>query len=138
MLIRNHLLAVPFLFAFAAPAMADMVYRPTNPSFGGDSFNSTHLNSLASAQNLHKPKSTSKTQTASERFLAMLESRLYSALASQVSEAIFGENAQPNGTITFDDQQVHFVNTGTEIQITVTDFLSGKVTNITVPSLVSQ
>lgn len=117
-----------------------MVYRPINPSFGGDPFNSNHLQSLASSQNLHKNDgsgSSTTKQTASERFVAMLQSRLYSSLASQVAEAIFGENAKQDGTVVFDDQQVHFVNTGTEIQISITDFLTGEVTNITVPTLVS-
>ena len=54
-----------------------------------------------------------------------------------MAEAIFGDNAKPDGTVVFDDQQVHFVNTGTEIQISITDFLTGEVTNITVPTLVS-
>lgn len=116
-----------------------MVYRPINPSFGGDPFNSSHLQSLASAQNTHKADNSSATtkQTAGERFVTMLQSRLYSSLASQVAEAIFGDNAKPDGTVVFDDQQVHFVNTGTEIQISITDFLTGEVTNITVPTLVS-
>ncbi len=65
----------------------------------------------------------------------MLESRLYSSLASQVADAIFGDNAQPNGTIVFDDQQISFVNTGTEIQLVVTDFGTGQVTNIVIPTL---
>ena len=121
----------------AAPVNADMVYKPINPSFGGDPFNANFLQSMASSQNTHKPEPAAGAgqQSASERFVAMLESRLYSALASQVAEAIFGENAQPSGQITFDDQQVSFVNTGTEIQITITDFLTGNVTNISVPTL---
>jgi curli production assembly/transport component CsgF len=65
----------------------------------------------------------------------MLQSRLYSSLASQVSEAIFGDNAQPNGTLVFDDQQITFINTGTEIHLTVTDFTTGQVTNIVIPTL---
>lgn len=134
MLRRRYILPV-FAVIATHSAMADMVYRPINPSFGGDPFNSSHLNSLATAQNLHKQSSTTTTQTASERFLSMLESRLYSSLASQVADAIFGENAQDDGTITFDDQQVHFHNTGTEIQLTITDFITGKVTTITVPTL---
>ena len=51
---------------------------------------------------------SSSQQSNSERFLSMLQSRLYSSLASQVAEAIFGENAQPSGTITFDDQTISF------------------------------
>lgn len=125
-------------FLLATPVAADIVYRPINPSFGGDSFNSSHLNTLATAQNLHKPKPASKTQSSTERFLAMLQSRLYSALASQVAEAIFGDNAQKEGTVTFDDQQVHFANDGTEIQISITNLLNGEVTTIVVPVLQEQ
>jgi curli production assembly/transport component CsgF len=136
--LRLHHLAAALYFTLTAPAMADMVYRPINPSFGGDPFNSNHLTSLANSQNLHRERQDAEIESASGRFLAMLESQLYSSLASQVSEAIFGENAQKTGTITFNDQQVRFINTGTEIRITVTDFLTGKVTNITVPTLVTK
>jgi curli production assembly/transport component CsgF len=97
---------------------------------------------LANAQNEPKrradeAKSQRSSLTSTERFLQMLQARLYSSLAQQVSEAIFGENAQQNGTITFQDQQVAFVNTGTEIQLTITDFTTGEVTQIIVPTLVT-
>jgi curli production assembly/transport component CsgF len=114
----------------------DLVYRPVNPNFGGDPFNANHLQSMAASQNTQKPEprsSSSTQQTASQRFISMLQSRLYSSLASQVANAIFGEDAQESGTVEFDDQQVSFVNTGTEIQLTITDFVTGNVTNIRVP-----
>ena len=130
------LVAIAFCFSCVSPAHPDMVYKPINPSFGGDPFNANLLQSMAAAQNTHKADAkTSETQSASERFISLLESRLYSSLASQVAEAIFGDNAQPTGTITFDDQEISFVNTGTEIQITVTDFATGGVTHISVPTL---
>lgn len=120
------------------PAMADMVYKPISPSFGGDSFNSSHLQGLAGIENQFKPKEKkATTESESERFISMLESRLYSSLASQVAEAIFGENAQQNGTITFDDQQISFNNTGTSIELMITDLNTGQVTTIVVPTLVS-
>ncbi|MGF1622509.1 MAG: curli assembly protein CsgF [Rhodomicrobiaceae bacterium] len=116
---------------------SDLVYTPINPSFGGHYLNSTHLQSLATTQKQFKENSSAKSQSDSERFISMLQSRLYSSLASQVSEAIFGENAQPNGTIVFDNQQITFVNTGTEINLTVTDFSTGQVTVIAIPTLVT-
>ncbi len=121
------------------PVLAgDLVYTPLNPTFGGSSFNSAHLLATAEAQKpKEKPKETSSSQSSSERFIRLLESRLSSSLATAVSEAIFGDDAQPNGTITFDTQQVAFVNTGDEIQLTITDFATGQITNITVPSLVT-
>lgn len=120
---------------FCVSARSEIVYRPINPSFGGNPLNSNHLQGLANAQKSFKETEDSSGQTPTERFLSMLQSRLYSSLAAQVSEAIFGENAQPTGTIVFDDQQVSFINTGTEIQITVTNFATGQVTNIVVPTM---
>jgi curli production assembly/transport component CsgF len=133
---RNYAFICFVIIAWCSPASADLLYKPINPSFGGDSFNSNHLQGLAASQNQFKESSSSSsTQTTSERFLSMLESRLYSSLASQVADAIFGENAQPNGTIVFDDQQISFVNDGTSIHLTVTDFSTGQVTNIVIPTL---
>ena len=120
---------------FFSPASADMIYKPINPSFGGDSFNSNHLQGLAASQNQHKEKTASSSQTTSERFLSMLQSRLYSALASQVADAIFGPDAQQSGTLVFDNQQISFLNTGTEIHLTVTDSNTGEITTIVIPTL---
>lgn len=129
--------ACAYFLLFSVVSKAEIAYRPINPSFGGNPLNSNHLQGLANAQKSFKENtsSSSSSQSPTERFLSMLQSRLYSSLAAQVSEAIFGEDAQPSGTIVFDDQQVSFVNTGTEIQITVTDFTTGQVTNIVVPTL---
>lgn len=137
MIIRVCSLSVILVSAFSASSMADMIYTPVNPSFGGSPYNSNHLQSLATTQNEFKGAQTERErQSTSERFLTMLQSRLYSSLASQVADAIFGENAQPSGTITFDDQQVSFTNTGTEIILVVTDYSTGDVTNISIPTLV--
>ena len=133
---RSWAIALLTVMNCYSPASADLLYKPINPSFGGDAFNSNHLQGLATSQNEYKEsKSSGSSQTTTERFLAMLESRLYSSLASQVAEAIFGENAQPSGTLQFDDQQISFVNDGTAIRLTVTDFTTGQVTNIVIPSL---
>jgi curli production assembly/transport component CsgF len=121
----------------STPASADLIYKPINPSFGGEPFNSSHLQGLAGSQNQFKDSTTRKEQSSSERFLAMLQSRLYSSLASQVADAIFGENAQDSGTITFDDQTISFTNDGTQITLVITDLNTGQVTNIVIPTLVS-
>jgi curli production assembly/transport component CsgF len=134
-MLSGRLFAPCFLLALASPAAADMVYKPFNPSFGGDSFNSSHLQGMAGLQNEYKPKSSSSMQTNSQRFISMLESRLYSSLASQVSEAIFGENAQPSGTITFNDQTISFENNGVQIELTVVDAATGQVTHIVIPTV---
>jgi curli production assembly/transport component CsgF len=115
----------------------ELIYTPVNPSFGGSPLNSSHLLGLANAQNQYKSKQDTPGYSPSDAFVQMLQSRLYSSLADAVSNAIFGPNAQQSGTVTFQDQQVAFVNTGTEIKLTITNFLTGKVTEITVPTLVN-
>jgi curli production assembly/transport component CsgF len=118
----------------------DLVYTPVNPSFGGSPLNSNHLLGTANAQNEYKAKadaSKAAGYSPTDAFIQMLQSRLYSSLADAVSNSIFGPNAQQSGTVTFQDQQVAFINTGTEIRLTITNFATGKVTEITVPTLVT-
>lgn len=134
----SRIFASCLIVALGTPAVGgEMVYKPQNPTFGGESFNSSHLNAMAGAQNEYKPKasSSSLSQTNSQRFISMLESRLYSSLAAQVSEAIFGENAQESGTIVFNDQTISFHNDGTQITLTVIDASTGQTTEISIPTV---
>lgn len=130
---RSVVFAAVIASAFASVAQADFVYRPVSPTFGGSPLNSSHLQYLAGSQKLHEESTPERSS--SQQFLRMLESRLYSSLATEVTDAIFGENALPSGTIAFSDQKVDFVNTGTEIQLIVTDLTNGQITTIIVPTI---
>jgi curli production assembly/transport component CsgF len=124
------------MIGICSPALADLIYKPINPSFGGDPYNTNHLQGLAASQNQYKQKAEkTASQSTSERFLSMLQSRLYSGLASQVADAIFGPNAQQSGTIVFDDQTISFANDGSSIHLTVIDASTGKTTTILIPTL---
>lgn len=127
----------------------DLVYTPVNPSFGGNPLNSSHLLSLANAQR-DATASDSKKNTGGgggdddtggggdsdvDLFIRQLQGRLLSALASQVTEAIFGDNPQDRGTIKFGDTTVEFERTTDSITLRITDG-DGTVTVITVPQLV--
>ena len=120
---------------FAASAQ-ELVYTPVNPSFGGDSFNSSHLLGIANAQNDYKdPDSETTGNTQIDQFLRQLQSRLLSSLAAQVNDAIFGENPQDSGTITFGDQTITFVRLLDSVALTITDTTTGAVTEISIPLL---
>jgi curli production assembly/transport component CsgF len=142
---------------FAASTMAvvparavDLVYTPINPSFGGSPLNSSHLLGLANAQR-DATASDAKTTTGTggtgsgdtgggdsdvDLFIRQLQGRLLSALASQVTEAIFGDNPQDNGTIQFGGTTVEFERTIDSITLRITND-DGTVTVITVPQLVT-
>jgi curli production assembly/transport component CsgF len=133
---RAALAAAALGWIGAAASAQELVYTPVNPSFGGDSFNSAHLLGIANAQNDYKdPRSTTTGNTQVDQFLRQLQSRLLSSLAAQVNDAIFGENPQNSGTITFGDQSITFVRLLDSVSLTITDTTTGAVTEISIPLL---
>jgi curli production assembly/transport component CsgF len=109
----------------AAPALAqDLTYQPINPSFGGNPFNSSHLLGIANAQNDYQ----------ADIFARQLQSRLLSALSSQIVDAIFGENPQESGTISFGGQTIQFVRGLENVTLTISNDDSGETTTIVVPT----
>ena len=137
------------LLVSAPAALAgDLVYSPINPSFGGNPLNSSHLLGTANAQRTATVRTkteldggtggTGSTTGSSDAdlFVRQLQGRLLSALASQVTEAIFGPDPEARGTIKFGDTIIEFdQSSGTEIRLTITE--STGVTEIVVPRLVT-
>lgn len=123
--------------AFAAPAAAqDLTYKPVNPSFGGNPFNSAHLLGIANAQNDFKDPDAKDSGSQADIFARQLQSRLLSALSSQIVDAIFGENPQEHGTIKFGGQTIEFVRGLDEVTLTITDDATGEVTTIVIPTFI--
>lgn len=146
-------LSYVILLSLAAPAGAgDLTYTPINPSFGGNALNSAHLLGLANAQrnatardfedpldDIEEMDDTASAGTSdADLFVRQLQSRLFSSLAGQVNDAIFGDDSQDQGTVTFGTTTVEFARTTQEIRLVITDALDGTVTEIAVPQLVAR
>ena len=125
------------LLAFAGtPALAqDLVYTPTNPDFGGNPFNTQGL-AIANAQNKYKDPKAASSSSQADIFARQLQSRLLSALSSQITNAIFGDNPQQHGTISFGGQTIVFDRGLEDVTLTITNDDSGEVTTIVVPTFV--
>ncbi|UNK81312.1 curli assembly protein CsgF [Sphingopyxis granuli] len=119
----------------AAGHAQDIVYTPVNPSFGGNPFNSAHLLGIASAQNKYKDPNAVTSTDPAQQFLRTLQSRLLSSLATQITDIIFGENAQDSGLIQFGDQEISFVRGLDSVTLTITNNADGSVTEIVIPLL---
>lgn len=117
-------------------AAQDIVYTPVNPSFGGNPFNSNHLLGIANAQNDFTNPASSSNSSQADIFARQLQSRLLSALSSQIVTAIFGDNPQESGTISFGGQTVRFIRSLTEVTITIINDDTGEETVIVVPTFV--
>lgn len=132
------ILAGCLIAAATAPAALaqDIVYQPIDPSFGGNPFNSGHLLGIANAQNDYKDPASRQSNSQADIFARQLQSRLLSALSSQIVDAIFGENPQESGTISFGGQTINFVRSLTEVTLTITDDETGEVTTIVIPTFI--
>lgn len=127
-----------FISIYAIPAAAqDLTYAPTNPSFGGNPFNSAHLLGIAGGINNYKdPDAPATSNSQSDQFARQLQSRLLSALSGQITEAIFGENAQETGDVSFGGQQISWVRSLDGVTVTIVDEASGGETVIRVPTFI--
>ena len=122
---------------FAGSAAAqDLSYEPVSPTFGGNPFNSAHLLGVANAQNDYKDPSAASSNSQADVFARQLQSRLLSALSSQITEAIFGENPQQSGTISFGGQTIRFDRGLENVTLTITNDETGEVSTIIVPTFV--
>lgn len=110
----------------------ELVYQPTNPSFGGDPFNGSYLLGKAQAQDTNKDPDLrrSKPTSPTERLLQSLESRLISQLIADVSSGDVNQGS-------FDSEEFGVVvsDEGGELVVRVVDKLTGDVTNISVGGL---
>jgi curli production assembly/transport component CsgF len=110
-----------------------LVYAPINPMFGGNPGNASQLESDANTQNPFKAKPGNANLTQSQLFAQQLQSQLLADLANQVSQAIFGPNAQQSGTFSFGGETVTFNRGLGEITVTITD-PTGSQTTIQLPT----
>lgn len=118
----------------AMPATAqDVVYRPISPTFGGNPFNSNHVLGVANANNNTRDPNSSSSNSQADIFARQLQSRLLSALSSQIVDAIFGDNPQEQGVISFGGQTIEFFRSLDEVTLVIRNDETGEETRIVVP-----
>jgi curli production assembly/transport component CsgF len=133
--VRRAALAAGSIVAFTTAASAqDLTYTPINPSFGGNPFNSAHLLGIANAQNNHKDPNAVDSGSQADIFARQLQSRLLAALSNNIVNAIFGPDAQNNGTVDFGGQTISWTRELDQVIVNITDDETGEVTTINVPT----
>lgn len=128
-------LIVFFIFVSIVPiagSATELIYTPVNPSFGGNPLNGNYLLNNASAQNSKKdPKSDKSPYSDSsslDRFTDTLESRLLSQLLTDVGDG-------NDGTLVTDDFIVNILDVDGTLTITITDAVTGEISEIVVVGL---
>lgn len=130
-----------FLFALMAflpsdLAAQDLVYKPVNPAFGGDTFNYQWLLNSANAQNLleadEEEFSLNQTTTL-EAFTESLNRQLLTQLSRQVVTNQFGEDGLADGIYTVGNFQIDVATTIEGLSVTILDNSIGERTEIIIP-----
>lgn len=119
-------------------AAGSLVYTPINPQFGGNPNNGGWMLQAATAQNDYarqqqqSQSAGASSLTPGQIFAQQLTSQLYSSLANKITQAIFGPNAQPSGTFSFEGTTIQYQLVGGNIQITIND--GQTISTVTVPA----
>ncbi|MEM8907260.1 MAG: curli production assembly/transport component CsgF [Bacteroidota bacterium] len=128
------------LMAFALPSEVqaqDLVYRPINPAFGGETFNYQWLLNSANAQNLLEREddqiSSFNQNTSLDDFTESLNRQLLSQLSRQVVSNQFGEEGLSDGIYTVGNFQIDVATTIEGLSVTIVDTSVGERTEIVIP-----
>ena len=131
---------------FACPVMAtDLLFQFNSPSFNGIG-QSAHYLTIDEQERTRKAAILDEIESKAEeilraqenttlaRFLRNLSSRVMSQISQDLSANLFNnETGGTGGVLDLDGNQIAFVNTGTEIILTVTD-IDGSVTEVRIPT----
>jgi curli production assembly/transport component CsgF len=137
--IANVLLGAVMTVTASAAGASELTYRPTNPSFGGNPFNSAHLLGVASAINKYRDPAEIRREAEREaqkgnEFERIIQSSVLSRISSQVSSQIFGEGAAESGQFILGGTSVNFFREGSQTVIDISDSATGDVTRISIPT----
>jgi curli production assembly/transport component CsgF len=127
-------ISVLFFYSTSVGAQ-DLVYKPKNPAFGGDTFNYQWLASSAESQNKFTDKSISQpAQTELERFTASLNSLLLSQVSSSLFKQQFGNDGIKIGSYTFGSLSVEVYPSSGGLTVEILDTKTGEQTRVIIPN----
>ncbi|MGI9545224.1 MAG: curli production assembly/transport component CsgF, partial [Cyclobacteriaceae bacterium] len=111
----------------------DFIYQPTNPAFGGNTFNYQWMLSSAQAQNDFEDPERLNARDPLQDFEQTLNRQILNQLSRQLVTSQFGEEGLEEGTFILGDYQIDVTSTGEGINIFLLDSGTGNTTTITVP-----
>lgn len=133
------------LLIFSTAIKADnLVFKFKSPSFNGMG-TSAHYLTIDEQESSRKQKIVEDIESAYEeaqrdadnttlaKFVRNLESRIYSRLSQDLAESLFNsEEGGTGGSVVLEGNVITFVNTGTEIVLTIID-QDGVTTEVRIP-----
>lgn len=112
-----------------------LVYKPRNPNFGGDTFNYQWLLSSAESQNTFEDPNAEEREEESdlERFTDNLNSQLLNLVSRSLFADQFGDGGLSPGTYTFGSLSIEIFPSSEGLVITILDTTTGEQTQVIIP-----
>ncbi|WP_108803348.1 curli production assembly/transport component CsgF [Aquimarina sp. Aq107] len=122
--------------AFQLSYGQDLVYRPKNPAFGGDTFNYQWLLSSAEAQNTFTDENDPNADNRSdlERFTESLNSQLLGQISRTLFTEQFGDEGLTEGTFSFGTLFIEIFPSGEGLVINILDTGTGDQSQVIIPN----
>ena len=138
------LLFLVMLFVITPAKSSELIHQFNSPSFSGVGFSSHALTIYQLEQSARQRQEDRRRQEAAaalraeqnspgNQFTQAFQSLVYAQLAKNLSDQLFGENPQNNGSMTFSNVTIGWVRNGGEVSMTITDRATNSTTTITVP-----
>jgi len=132
------------LFVITPAKSSELLHQFNSPSFSGVGFSSHALTIYQLEQSARQRQEDRRRQEAAaalraeqnspgNQFTQAFQSLVYAQLAKNLSDQLFGENPQNNGSMTFSNVTIGWVRNGSEVSMTITDRGTNSTTTITVP-----
>ena len=121
---------------FSFPVLSQqLVYRPVNPAFGGDTFNYQWLLSSAQVQNKFEGDGRAGILGSNplNEFETNLNRQILNQLSREVIDEIFGEGGLQDGEFEFGTLKINIASQTDGINIDIVNSKDGSKTNIIVP-----
>ncbi len=129
--------AITLFFVFSAYGFSfgqDLVYRPKNPAFGGDTFNYQWLLSSAEAQNKFTDEDASGDDRSDlERFTENLNNQLLNQISRTLFNQQFGDGLT-EGTFSFGTLFIEIFPSGEGLVINILDTSTGDQSQVIIPN----
>ncbi|XLS27907.1 curli production assembly/transport component CsgF [Flavobacteriaceae bacterium M23B6Z8] len=128
---------VLFILAFFVTLGAfsqQMVYKPKNPAFGGDTFNYNWLLSSAEAQNTFTEETDAQNNSEIDEFTNNLNRQLLNQLSRNLFSEQFGDEGLQEGTFTFGSLFLEIFPTNEGLTIDILDTNTGEKTQVIIPN----
>jgi len=111
-----------------------LIYKPVNPNFGGNTFNYSWLLSSAEAQNsFTDPNAVTEDESSLDEFASNLNRQLLGQISRTLLNSQLGDGLQ-EGSFVFGNLAIEVIESAEGLVINILDTTTGEETQIVVPN----